>query len=113
MSLPAFTWTPDYAPQIDEEPAILETPFGDKYTQATGSGINNLQPKATFPFTNRSKAEFDAILAFLRARGGTEQFTFTAPHESVVRNWRCKSWKATPWQNGVVHSISATFEAQP
>ena len=113
MSILPFTWTPDAAPSIDEAPRVIKTAFGDSYTQRAGDGINNMQPKGSFNFANRSKAEFDAILAFLRARGGVDQFTFTSPHEAISRRWICESWKATPWQDGSIHSISATFEAQP
>ena len=107
-----FTWIPDYAPQGEETPRVLKSAFGDGYTQRTGDGTNTLLPSWDLTFSNRSQAEYTAILAFLRARKGVEPFYFTPPCESQMKVI-CASWKLVPWDGGASFRISATFEAQP
>lgn len=113
MSLSTFTWVPDWSPSGEESPRVLSVGFGDGYSQEIGDGINTNLPKWELKFSNRSKAEYDAILAFLRARNGVEQFIFTAPGESVAQHWLCKTWNPSPWNGGNNHSLTATFEARP
>jgi len=108
-----FTWIPDYAPQGEEVPRVLKSPFGDGYAQRVGDGINTNLPTWSLSFTNRSSAEYQAILAFLRAQGGTTKFVWTAPGESVAQNWICSAWKPVPWNGGANFGLTATFEAVP
>lgn len=108
-----FTWTPDYSPQSEEEPRVLSQSYGDGYTQRMGDGINRLLPSWSLTFT-RSKAEYDAIVAFLRARGGVEAFTFTPPGEATARKVVCPKWTLTPYAgDGGTFTVQATFQVQP
>lgn len=108
-----FPWIPDESPKGKEKPRVLKSTFGDGYVQRTGDGTNRNLPTWPFTFSVRVKSEYDAILAFLRARDGQEAFLFTVPGESTARKFVCSEWDMTPYANGSSFRIDCTFEAQP
>ena len=107
-----FTWIPDWAPQGEEAPRVLKSAMGDGYTQRTADGTNTNLPKWALTFSNRSQAEYLAILTFLRARNAVEPFLFTPPGDSQLKVI-CPNWKLVPWDGGASFSLSCAFEAQP
>ncbi|HLP30989.1 MAG TPA: phage tail protein, partial [Geothrix sp.] len=72
-------WTPDWAPQGSHQPRVRSVNFGDGYQQDQVDGLNADLPTWEVIFSNRTKAEADAIEAFLRARGGADRFLFKIP----------------------------------
>ena len=96
MPVPVFTWVPSPSYSDDHELRVLVTNFGDGYEQTVGDGINIDLQTITFPFKSRSTSERNAIIAFLRARNGTEAFQFTPHGSAVARLWRCSRYGSTP-----------------
>ena len=73
---------------------VLAAQFGDGYQQMAGDGINNELEKWALNFSNRPKAQVDAIRAFLVARAGVESFYWTPPGETALsppKRWLCKN----------------------
>jgi phage-related protein len=95
-------------------PKVLKAPFGDGYSQRAPDGLNSLLRVWDVQLNNRSSAECDAIIAFLRAQGGCLSFNWTPPSGDAAL-WVCSipnGWTRTP-QNGPLGSITCTFEEVP
>lgn len=103
-----FTWVPSWNSELQEDPRILETRFGDGYAQRTGDGINHIPMKWNLSFDEIPAADGDAIRAFLRARGGYEAFDWTPPGMASAR-FVCKTWKRRYAAPGNA-SLTAVFE---
>ena len=83
--------------------------FGSGYSQRTTFGINQNLKKWNLRWENISETDSDTIETFLDARGGTENFDFTAPGESASSKYICSSWtKTIPYPNFA--TITATFQ---
>ena len=83
--------------------------FGSGYSQRTTFGINQNLKKWNLRWENISETDSDTIETFLDARGGTENFDFTAPGESASSKYICSSWNKTiPHPN--LATITATFQ---
>lgn len=109
-----FTWIPSAspAPILEEEPRVLSAKFGDGYEQRAGDGINNRPQVWTVHFNNRSLAQANAIIAFLRARNGASSFTWTPPDGSAEIRVICRKWPMA-FADGYpkrYRSFSLTFE---
>lgn len=103
-----FSIAPDYGSPVEIEPRVLRGQFGDGYAQRTADGINHIAEKWDLTFGVRTPAEADAILTFLRARGGTEAFDWTSPTGTTGR-WTCPRWSYVP-NNAATNTITARFE---
>jgi len=91
-----FTWKPDFAAQMKNEPTIRETKFGDGYAQRGPNGINSLLPEWSLAFGHRTDTEADAIDNFLATQGGWQSFLWTPPKSpSVQKKFVCKSWNVS------------------
>jgi len=107
------TWTiaPSFSAQLDEEPRVLASQFGDGYTQRVGDGINISLRKWSLRFDARTSTERDAILAALRAENGITSFDWTDPL-GYTGKWVCKKW-STILNNAASSSVGAVFEEVP
>ncbi len=103
-----FTWNPSRNPGEDHEPKIIENTFGDNYEQRIGDGINNDPETWNLSFNVRDDSEALAIMGFLKARGGTEKFTWTPPG-GVAGEYVCKKWRKNQ-EDTDMHQITATFK---
>lgn len=90
MATPVFEWNPDVGTELDEEPDVTVTKFGDGYELRVPKGINNTPEKWTLKFT-RSILD-TAMLDFLRARNGVEKFAWTSPL-GETKHYVCRKWK--------------------
>lgn len=81
---------PDKASTRTYTPRILQADFGDDYSQATADGINPYEEKWSLSFTNRPKADIDAIKALLELTNGWQAFYWTPPEE--VEQTPPKKW---------------------
>lgn len=106
MTKPVFTWFPDRGSQQDVEPKVNVTKFGDGYELRVPAGINNQPQKWSLKF-ERSYTEAGAIIAFLKARGAAEAFTWTTPL-SEEGTFVCRSYSTS--QNGGTIEVSCKFE---
>jgi phage-related protein len=82
--------------------------FGDGYEQRVADGINSIIEDWSLSFTLRTKAEINAIDAFLRARKGVENFDWTTP-AGQLKKFVCRKWSVSYFHDGNA-SLSATFE---
>mgnify|MGYP000103047680 CR=1 FL=1 len=108
---PVFTWVPSVNSQMDEEPRVLSSAFGDGYEQRTGDGINKILPKWSLRFDVRSVSEATAIRDFFRARGGVYSFEWTPPM-GTIGVFICRKWSVVA-AGPVSYNISAVFEEVP
>lgn len=102
-----FTIAPDFGASLTAKPRVNEAGYGDGYTQRLADGINALGEEWQLTFSARTAAERDAILAFLKARNGTEPFDWTSPSGTVGR-FVCPEWGYSPI-NAASNTITAKF----
>lgn len=109
MSYPVFDWAESPGAQLSEQPRVLESKFGDGYVQTAPDGLNPISQQWRLPFRGVSREAGDAIVAFLRARGGVEYFQWTPLWSTTPILVVCSSW--TRSQTDVVgeSDIEATF----
>lgn len=83
-----FTIIPDFGAALECKPSVEVAKYGDGYEQRVGTAINAQANKWSLKFTR----EWKAALAFVKARGGQESFTWTDPLGAagyyVCRDWR-------------------------
>lgn len=96
MARQTFTWFPDVASEVTEEPSVNVTKFGDGYEARTSDTLNVIKQSWRVTFTKgRNAGEGAAIRNFLRARRGVESFIWTNPLNEtgfyVARKWTTKS----------------------
>lgn len=109
--MPTFTWRPTYSGSAEHKPKVHKAEFGDGYTQRTPVGLNNDLRTWRLTFRDRTDAERDAIMAFLRARKGAEPFDWTDTFNYAAK-WTCEEYSATP-EDEDKNTISATFVEAP
>ena len=93
----------------DTATIVRNAQFGDGYSQRVKDGINSTRRTWTVNFA-LPKASMNAIDAFLRARAGTEAFTWTPPYGGVGQ-WTCEGWRKAPAGN-LEYTLSATFKEE-
>ena len=104
-----FIWIPDNEPTEAYDPRIREAQFGDGYSQRLRFGLNHNPSTHTIEFTYRDNTEANAIINFLKDRGGVEAFDWTPPWSGgVAGKFICKTWQRRPY-NCTYQTISATF----
>ncbi|MDR2208812.1 MAG: phage tail protein [Azoarcus sp.] len=101
-----FTWTHDWDATLSEEPRQNRAEFGDGYSQVTAAGFNNNPRSWALTFNNRTEAEINAIVAFLRAHH--DGFDWVDP-DGIPGRFECRNWNSVR-QKALLKSLSATFE---
>jgi|10_taG_2_1085330.scaffolds.fasta_scaffold01081_5 phage-related protein len=110
---PHFIWTPSYPVSANQTPRMRAIVFGDGYEQRAQDGINNILLNLSLSFGLRDANQTRAILHFLEARQGTDQFLFTPPDPySKQKLFVCKAW-ASNYNFFDNYDITATFEEVP
>lgn len=103
-----FTYTPDFGASVEVKPSVKTTKFGDGYEQRQSAGINT-QPKMwDLKFSYRSDSESAAIVGFLEARAGVENFDWVDIN-SVSGKYVCRSWNRSKDHAGL-NTVTAKFE---
>ena len=77
----------------DRTISLYENSFGDAYNQVAPAGINHIRNTYIVTLASVTKAEKNTLEAFFIARGGYKNFSWTPPGDTVVRLWKCKTWK--------------------
>lgn len=110
MTFPIFAPAipPSPGTEIAPEVKVLAADFGDGYRQRAADGLNNIRDTFAFAWEALPAADADAIVAFLKARLGTEAFLYTPPGESAPRKFTCTKW-ARKRVRFSYHQITATF----
>lgn len=107
MAAYTFTWAPDNGAECEYKPRILSGQFGDGYEQRVADGINHNPESHSLTWSAQTLAERNAIVDFLKARGGVEAFNWTPP-AGVAGTYVCKEWSASP-TTAIAHRVTATF----
>lgn len=102
-----FNYQPSYNASLARKPRIKAASFGDGYQQRIADGINNTPQQWSLNF-QASRADIDAIDAFLTARGGLLAFTWTPSGFAEVKVI-CSEW-ARSILTPNTGTISAKFE---
>jgi phage-related protein len=76
--------SPDLSSSFSRKPKNLRAEFGDGYLQSVADGINPFREVWPLSFTNRPKAQIDAIKALLDATNGNQYFYWTPPEETPL-----------------------------
>lgn len=106
-----FIWKPSRRPSRTIKPRVKSTPFGDGYRQRYQDGLNATLASWSLQFNGLTRAEADAIDAFLRTAGGADAFDWTDPLGNAGK-YVCGEWRRDEIGRGFA-VISATFEQVP
>ncbi|QIG76831.1 minor tail protein M [Rhizobium phage RHph_Y1_11] len=109
--VPPFGTNTKFAPGTSEDhtPSILVNNFGDGYVQRTPDGLNHDLARLSPKFEVMTYAEAETIMAFFKARKGTEPFWFQLPGAASPQKWVCTSWSRS-WDGEVTQSVTANFQ---
>lgn len=102
-----FTYTPSFEATESSKPRVRKFQAGSGYEQRIRFGLNTDPKEWSLTFMNRTDAERDAILAFLEARGGVQNFDWTPPRGDAGK-YVCEEWQAT-LLNYNNNTVQATF----
>lgn len=110
--------TPDKNMSRKVTPSVRTISFGDGYEQRIKEGINSLKEEYSVTFSNRGRAEIDAIVETFNIRAGVTKFDFTIPSTSQDANGNaaentikvvCTTWSQT-YQQDNFFTCTATFK---
>ena len=105
-TLPSIKTTYQVSKKIDAR--VLESGFGDGYSQRALDGLNSIVEGWSLTWTVNN-TDSDTLTGFFEARGGHESFDWIPNGESVSKKWTCKSWTKSPIGYNV-WTISATLK---
>lgn len=105
-----FTPDPPPSPGTEDKPEfkLLESEFGDGYTQSAPEGLNHIRRVLTLTWDLLLPAQSAAMMTFIRNRKGTDPFYYTPSDETDPVLWTCKDPRDKRLDNGF-RSFSATF----
>lgn len=107
-----FSYIPSFEATEISKPHIRVFKAGDGYEQRVSFGLMTPKRKQwSLLFSNRTRAERDAIVAFLEARAGSESFDWIPPRGAISK-YVCEEWQATE-SNYNNNQIQATFQEVP
>ena len=97
---------PDKGFTLTTKPRVHRADFGDGYSQRVGNGINVLGQSFSLNFSNREKADIDAITNFLDTKAGVTSFNFNYPEsggETTIKVL-CTDWSQS-WSYDNYYSL--------
>lgn len=109
MALDPFDWVESASTALEEEPRVLETRFGDGYSQRAPDGLNPIAQQWEVRFTGVDNDIGDAILAYFRAAGAVEAFEWTPLWHTIPIKVVCKRWTRTQPNEWGRSDITARF----
>ena len=86
---------PSYSVNKASKPKVNMAEFGSGYTQRATFGLNQNLKEWTLRWDNITETQSDEIETFLDARGGVENFDYTAPGEASSSKYICQEWSKT------------------
>jgi len=102
------TILPTQSSSLATAPNIIETRYGDGYSERAANGINTFLEKWRLNFT-LSTVDYTTVNNFLIARGGYDSFNWTNPITGIAGIYVCKKWN-TSLLSGGWYSLTTTFE---
>lgn len=106
-----FTYVPSFEATEVSKPRTRIFQAGDGYQQRVRFGLNTNRKQWSLLFNNRTNTECDAIVAFLEARAGAENFDWIPPR-GVIGKYVCEDWQVQQ-SNYNNNQIRATFQEVP
>lgn len=114
--MPAFTppKNPDFPIDIQHKPRTLKQEMGDGVVVRVKDGINHDLIILELVWSNLSLTEANSIYDFLKARQGTETFTWQPPDPTFTasKTFACDVFGRRR-ESANTYSITATFEEDP
>lgn len=98
-----WNYVPDRGLKRAATPRVLETRFGDGYSQRTKAGINNLSETWDLSYNNKTHTTLDAMRSFLETKAGVTAFTWTPPDQAEIKVI-CRQWNIST----VLHTGTAS-----
>ena len=113
MTLPIFDFTLGRTLDQSTVPRVLRSDLGDGFTYTQPRGLRSDLRTYSLQFRNRNLKQTEAIISFLKERGGYKKFRWTPPEpDSVPGVWIATSWRHTRSINGPLFTIQTTFQEQ-
>lgn len=111
----SYTWpaglpnpTSDFG--YEEEPRVRKAKFGDGYAQTSPDGLNSIERNLTPSWEPLTLAQKDTMIAFFRARKGSEGFFWPLPNEGRTIKVKATRWSIKPKGTKSQWLVNATFE---
>ena len=103
-----FNWSPRVGSSGDDQPDVLESKFGNGYSQRLSVGINNVAGAYTVSFTG-GEAYIKPIREFFKRHKGANHFLWTPPLEVQGAFITTGGWQLQTHGNKK-YTLSTTFE---
>lgn len=103
-----FTWSPRVGSSGDDQPEILESQFGNGYSQRLSVGINNVAGTYAVSFTG-NEAYIKPIKEFFKRHKGANHFLWTPPLEDQGAYVTAGGWQLQTHGNKK-YTLSTTFQ---
>lgn len=109
-----FLWVESESTQLEEQPRVASTQFGDGYAQEAADGLNPNPQAWRVAFRDVENSVADLIIAFLRARitstAGLEPFDWTPLWSTTKLKFKCRRWSRTQGATWGESNIDAEFQ---
>lgn len=89
---------------------IIESQFGDGYSQRVADGLNSYMMSANISHDNLTQAEFNTLLTFWNTVGRVTPFTITDPTTGVTTKVRFTEPFQVTALSGNLYSVSAVVK---
>jgi phage-related protein len=103
-----FIWSPRVGSSGDDQPDILESKFGNGYSQRLSVGINNIAGTYAVSFTG-DEAYIRQIKEFFIRHKGANHFLWTPPMESQGAYITTSGWQLQT-HGKKKYTLSTTFQ---
>jgi len=115
-----LTYPPSSATQVNREPRVLRSQFGDGYAQEAADGINSDLETWEVVYgplhatdTVGQQGSLALIEAFFKAQAGYKLFLWTPPPPyNTQKKFVCLRWPVT-YERGLEVTIRATLQQRP
>lgn len=94
------------ASTFEQDQRVLESQFGDGYSQRAADGINSVVVKGKIVHENITTAELNTLLAFWNTQGRILPFTLTIPYSGVATKMRFVSSLNISALAGDIYNVS-------
>lgn len=88
-----FPFIPDFTSSVESKASITKISFGDGYSQRAAKNCSVVQETWNLKF-NRKQSEIDEITAWLKDKGGWDEFLYTTPLGDT-KQFICEKWAET------------------
>jgi phage-related protein len=95
--------------QATRDYKIIETKYGNGYSQRAADGINSIQDSWNVTWNNLSSSEFSTVLTALDTTKGSDYLTWTAPGDGASKKYICRKVTKRALA-GNLYSVSAELQ---